>query len=65
MWIYLFRPEADHFHSKCLANMKHHNYKIEPNVHFSPDGKWIIFSANFEGYSNIYAVEIKKLKNPF
>ena len=29
--------------------MKHHDYKLEPNVHFSPDGKWIIFRANFEG----------------
>jgi len=29
-------------------------------VHFSPDQKWIIFRANFEGRENIYAVEIKK-----
>jgi len=63
MWIYLFRPEGDHFHSERLVNMKHHNYKLEPNVHFSPDGKWIIFRANFEGHSNIYAVEIEKSKN--
>lgn len=62
MWIYLFRPEGDHFHSERLVNMKHHNYKLEPNVHFSPDGKWIIFRANFEGHSNIYAVEIEKSK---
>jgi oligogalacturonide lyase len=27
-------------------------------VHFSPDGKWVIFRANFEGIENIYAVEI-------
>lgn len=63
MWIYLLRPEGDHFHSERLVNMKHHNYKLEPNVHFSPDGKWIIFRANFEGHSNIYAVEIEKSKN--
>ncbi|HET7898069.1 MAG TPA: oligogalacturonate lyase family protein, partial [Flavisolibacter sp.] len=49
MWIYLFKPEGDHFVSERLVNMKHHNYKLEPNVHFSPDGKWIIFRANFEG----------------
>jgi oligogalacturonide lyase len=57
MWIYLFKPQGDHFVSERLVNMKHHNYKLEPNVHFSPDGKWIIFRANFEGVENIYAVE--------
>ncbi len=60
MWIYLFRPEDDKFISEKLVNMKRHNYKLEPNVHFSPDGKWIIFRANFEGNSDIYAVEISK-----
>lgn len=60
MWIYLFTPDGDRFKSERLVNMKHHNYKLEPNVHFSPDGKWIIFRANFEGHSDIYAVEITK-----
>ena len=59
-WIYLFHPEADHLRSEKLVNMKNHNYRLEPNVHFSPDGKWIIFRANFEGHSDIYAVEIEK-----
>jgi len=62
MWIYLFHPEGNHFRSERLVNMKHHGYKLEPNVHFSPDGKWIIFRANFEGHSDIYAVEIEKSK---
>jgi oligogalacturonide lyase len=57
-WIYLFRPTGDHFTSEKLVNMKHHNYKLEPNVHFSPDGKWIIFRANFEGKQEAYAVEV-------
>lgn len=57
-WIYLFTPDGDKFKSKKLVNMQHHNYKLEPNVHFSPDGKWIIFRANFEGNTNVYAVEI-------
>lgn len=60
MWIYLFRPEGEKFKSERLVNMKHHGYKLEPNVHFSPDGNWIIFRANFEGHSDIYAVEIAK-----
>jgi len=57
-WIYLFKPDGDHFVSTKLVNMKHHQYKLEPNVHFSPDGKWVIFRANFEGIENVYAVEI-------
>ena len=59
-WINYFTVNADHLNSEKLVNMKHHQYKLEPNVHFSPDGKWIIFRANFEGTENIYAAEIKK-----
>ena len=40
-WIYLFTPDGNKFTSEKLVNMKHHQYKLEPNVHFSPDGKWI------------------------
>lgn len=57
-WIYLFKPDGDKFISTRLVNMKHHTYKLEPNVHFSPDGKWVIFRANFEGIENVYAVEV-------
>lgn len=59
MWIYLFRPQGDKFVSEKLVNMKHHGYKLEPNVHFTPDGKWVIFHANFEGEQQVYAVEVK------
>jgi len=62
MWIYLFKPEGNKFVSTRLVNMKNHNYRLEPNVHFSPDGKWIIFRANFEGIENVYAVEISETK---
>lgn len=61
-WINLFTPNGDHFDTEKLVNMKHHQYKLEPNVHFSPDGKWVIFRANFEGESNVYAVEISASK---
>jgi oligogalacturonide lyase len=57
-WIYLFTPDGDKFKSTKMVNMKNHNYKLEPNVHFSPDGKWIIFRANFEGNTDVYAVEV-------
>jgi oligogalacturonide lyase len=59
-WIYLFKPVGDRFKSEKLVNMSHHQYHLEPNVHFSPDEKWIIFRANFEGVEQIYAVEIAK-----
>ncbi|GAB2943491.1 oligogalacturonate lyase [Hymenobacter coalescens] len=59
-WIYLFRPDGDRFKSEKLVNLGKHDYKLEPNVHYSPDGKWIIFRANFEGQSQVYAVEIAK-----
>lgn len=60
MWIYLFTPSGDSLISKRLVNMKNHNYKTEPNVHFSPDGKWVIFRATFEGHTDVYAVEVKR-----
>ncbi len=60
MWIYLFHPEGDLLRSERLVNMKHHGYKLEPNVHFSPDGKHVIFRANFGGDEQVYAVEVKK-----
>ena len=59
-WIYLFHPDGDHFVAERLVNMKDQFYKLEPNVHFSPDGKWVIFRANFEGKEEVYAVECKK-----
>jgi glycosyl hydrolase family 106( putative alpha-L-rhamnosidase)/oligogalacturonate lyase-like protein len=58
-WIYLFRLEGDRLKSERLVNMKHHDYRLEPNVHFSPDGKWVIFRANFEGESQVYAAEVE------
>jgi oligogalacturonide lyase len=59
-WIYLFTPAGNKFNAEKLVNLKYHHYKLEPNVHFSPDNKWIIFRANFEGEANVYAVEIAK-----
>ncbi|MDN3669477.1 oligogalacturonate lyase family protein [Echinicola jeungdonensis] len=61
-WIYLFTPKEDRLESEKLVNMAHHDYSLEPNVHFSPDGNWVIFRANFEGESQIYAVEVEKEK---
>jgi hypothetical protein len=70
-WIYLFHP--DHapkkpnpdglvqtgvFRAEPLVNMSRHHYHLEPNVNFSPDGKWIVFRSNMFGPPYVFAVEI-------
>lgn len=64
MWVYLFTPNGNKFIAEKLVNMKNHKYSLEPNVHFSPDEKWVIFRANFEGEPNVYAVEVKRSGQP-
>jgi oligogalacturonide lyase len=58
-WIYLFYPEGDKLKSIRLVNMKNHKYHLEPNVHFSPDGKWIIFRSNMYGLTNVFGMEVR------
>ncbi|HER07278.1 MAG TPA: hypothetical protein ENO20_00060 [Bacteroides sp.] len=58
MWIYLFRPEGDSLQARKLVNMKNHDYRLEPNVHFTPDGKRVIFRADFGNGSQVYAVDV-------
>ncbi|MEO8115679.1 MAG: oligogalacturonate lyase family protein [Phenylobacterium sp.] len=41
-----------------LADMSRHDYRLEPNVHFTPDGRWLVFRSNMEGKPGVYAVEI-------
>ena len=59
--------------SDRLASMAKHNYSkttgVEPNLTFTPDGKWIIFSGNFHSpqvdgkhVTHVYAVELAKSK---
>ena len=70
-WIYAFTPEAGDapvkdgwrqgkFKAEKLVNMAKHNYKTEPNVTITPDGKWVVFRSNLQGPSHVYAVEVKK-----
>lgn len=74
-WIYLFRPELHRvldgakgenlietgvFRSERLVNMKNHDYELEPNVQFTPDGKRIVFRSNMFGPSHVFAVEVAK-----
>jgi len=45
--------------------MSRHNYVtgrggVEPNVHITPDKKWVVFTGQFApGQRHVYAVEIK------
>jgi oligogalacturonide lyase len=48
------------FKSERLVNMKKHDYRLEPNVTFTPDMKWIVFRSNMLGPVHVYAVEIAK-----
>jgi oligogalacturonide lyase len=50
------------FKAERLVNMSRHDYRLEPNVTFSPDLKWIIFRSNMHGAVQVYAVEIAKTK---
>lgn len=61
-------PDAAHlidtgrFKSERLVNLAQHNYRLEPNVSFTPDRKWIVFRSNLHGVVHTYAVEIAKTK---
>ena len=72
-----FRDKKDlidvgYFKSERLVDMSNHNYSketgVEPNLAFTPDAKWIIFSGNFHtnpgparrATTHVYAVEIAK-----
>lgn len=49
--------------SERLVNLARHDYRLEPNAHFTPDGKWLVFRSNMEGSpGGIYAVEVAPAK---
>jgi oligogalacturonide lyase len=43
-----------------LVKMSAHKYKLEPNVSFTPDQKWVVFRLNMHGPTHTYAVEVSK-----
>ncbi|HEY6225770.1 MAG TPA: oligogalacturonate lyase family protein [Verrucomicrobiae bacterium] len=60
-WLWLFTPQPDKsLKAEHLVNMSKHDYSLEPNVVFTPDGKWIVFRGNFDGSPQVYAVEVAK-----
>jgi len=61
-WIYLFKPKDGKFISERLVNLEKHDYSLEPNATFTPDGKWLVFRSNMFGATHVFAVEVKKAK---
>ncbi len=73
-WIYLFRAELmvnrgiddksfvrpGVFRAEKLVNMSKHQYRLEPNVSFTPDEKWVVFRSNMFGPTYTFAVEVAK-----
>ena len=73
-WINLFRPEYDLIGRglgvepaklgtlavESLVDLSTHNYNLEPNVTFTPDGKWIMFHSNMHGERHVYIIDVEK-----
>jgi oligogalacturonide lyase len=73
-WISLLQPETivdadlasyddkliaiEKMKSTRLVDMSAHDYRLEPNLRFTPDGKWLVFASNMHGPSHVYAVEV-------
>jgi oligogalacturonide lyase len=52
--------QAGRFHFERLVNLAKHDYSLEPNSSFTPDGKWVVFRSNLRGPIQVYAVEVAK-----
>ena len=73
-WIYLFRPNREFSDgtlsgepaklgtvtAEKLVDLSTHDYDLEPNVTFTPDGKWIVFRSNLHGERHVYMVSVEK-----
>ena len=54
----LIRPGI--FRSERLVNMRAHDYRLEPNITFTPDNRWVVFRSNMHGATHVYAVEVAR-----
>ena len=59
-WIYLFRPTDRKLVAERLVDLSKHDYQLEPNVTFTPDGNRIVFRSNMHGTTHVYAVDVTK-----
>lgn len=44
-----------------LVNMARHDYRLEPNVSFTPDAKWVVFRSNLLGPTYVFAVRVERV----
>ncbi len=61
-WIYLFTLHEGALQAEKLVDVSKHNYRLEPNVTFTPDGKWLVFRSNMFGPTYVFAVELWRAK---
>jgi oligogalacturonide lyase len=65
-WINLFRVQPDGtVRREKLSSMARHEYVtgrggVEPNGSITPNGKWVIFTGNFDGSRQVYAVAVDR-----
>ncbi|WP_419195053.1 oligogalacturonate lyase family protein [Novipirellula herctigrandis] len=76
-WIYLFKPQSElesatvsgdiarsgRMVAQRLVDLSSHDYSLEPNVTFTPDGKWVVFRSNMHGERHVYAVRVDRESN--
>lgn len=61
-FMYLFTPENGKLKAEKLVSLAKHDYSLEPNGTFTPDGKYLVFRSNLHGETHTYAVELKKAR---
>jgi len=75
-WIVLLRPEpvvdadtevysddlitVEYMRSERVVDMAGHDYRLEPNVTFTPDGQWLLYGSNMHGRNHVYAVAVAR-----
>lgn len=47
------------FRATRLVDMTAHDYRLEPNLRFTPDGQWLVFVSNMHGANHVYAVDAR------
>jgi oligogalacturonide lyase len=71
-WIYLFTPtgaidsmrvgsedvKVGQLKAEVLVDLSKHAYKLEPNVSFTPDSRWVVFRSNMHGPTHVYAAKV-------
>ncbi len=52
--------QSGYFEAEKLVNLSRHDYALEPNCQFTPDGRWIVFRSNMLGPTHVFKVEVAK-----